>query len=315
MKKISDVCLGLVASCMLIGCGSLEHRTTPDNPSQTSYPATFHISLEREVQVDMNNPDADSEAQKLTETLRFVCRVQPLSGRDGRYRVAFEEVSARRTDFLHHTTFTDAVDGLDGRTFEIHVDETGQIIKADTLREALKTLARGCETCPQDHDCGQRKVKEQNFLLDVWSIQELLFRAARASQNPAQADGWVHTRQLPSVLPGKAPFVITEWSVNTDNTGSVIASGHETLDSNPVQNSLPELFHPHIRPKGLLGYLRNCTYDVIKGHIALEAEVDTGRSLQITREAVMNATAYFTLSRPPQRPSITVWDTLKIEQQ
>ncbi len=314
MNKIQAL-LSLVAiGSFLVGCGSTEQWSASEKPLSADYSATYDITLERELLVDLNDPDTDSAPEKLSEMLRLVYHVQPVSGHNSRYRVEFIEVQASRTDFLHEVVLNDPVDELAGQSFEIHIDQEGQIVKADAFVETLKTLARGCETCSQGHDCGQRRLREQNFLLDVWAIQELLFRAARASQSPAQADAWTHTRQLPSALPGKAPSVITQWNVNTDNTGRVIAGGYESLDSNSIQNTLPELFHPHIRPKGLLGYLRNCTYETIDGHITLEADASSGFPVQLTREAAMNAAAFYTLSRLPQRPSITVWETLNVRQ-
>ncbi|MBN1125486.1 MAG: hypothetical protein JXA82_10795 [Sedimentisphaerales bacterium] len=251
------------------------------------------------------------------ENLTLVYLIQPIGSKHSDsslcYRLSFEDVAVKRTDFLHELSLTDAAIELSGKSFEVLVDSAGRILEANELLKLISALARGCESCPQGNDCGQLKIKEHNFLLDLWSIQELLFRANAALQKLANQEAWNCERQLPSVLHGEAPSVNTEWLGETNGEGMLAVTGHETLNQGPAKNSLPVLHHPHVKPKGLLGYLRNCTYDSVKGHITVETGESAGLPSRISREGVMNATAYYTLSRPPQQADIEIWEKLIIE--
>jgi len=273
--------------------------------------------LEREVSVVFEDQAPDSGRQTQTETLGFICRIQPAGSGSSdspyRYRLLFEDVAASRTDFLNELSSADPVKELAEKSFEVLVDDEGQIVEADELLKSITALARGCESCPQGDDCGQRKVKEHNLLLDIWSIHELFFRAHAASQKLAVQEAWNYERQLPSVLPGEPPSVTTEWLPENNGDGALAVTGHETLSPSPARNLLPVLHHPHIKPKGLLGFLRNCTYDSVKGHITVETGEDSDLPSRITREGVMNATAYYDLSRTPKKANIEIWEKLTIE--
>lgn len=303
-----------LAGCILSGCGSSRTKSSHQREINST---SYQVAMEREVGVGIDNPGSNSGVRKLTENLSFVCRIQLVGSRHPdssvRYRVLFEDMAVERTDFLKELSLTDPVTELTGKSFEVLVDDQGRIVEADELLKSITTLARGCESCPQGNDCGQRKVKEHNFLLDIWSIQELFFRAGVASRKLSGQKTWRHERQLPSVLSGESPFVTTEWLIETDSDGASAVTGHETLRQGPIENSLPALHHPHVKPKGLLGYLRNCTYDSVKGHITLEASDNPDLPSKITREGIINATAWYTLSRPPQKANIEIWEKLTIE--
>lgn len=310
MKQITSAVLVITMGCILSGCCSTESAAVSDRLSKT-IDVTYHITLEREVLVGLNAPDSNEAIpQKQTETLELVCRVHSSPGVADDYRVTFEKVAVQRTDFLHQLSVTDPAGELVGQSFDVRVDSDGRIIKADAMEKSFKTLAQSCTTCPQGNGCGQRKVREQTFLLDVWSVQELLFRVSRTSQNMAESNKWQY--QLPSVLPGQAPFVTTAWKVDRSCPDTLIANGFETLGTDTAKGSLPVLFHPHVRPKGFLGYLRNCTYDSIEGNIVLTSQADSGFPLQMTRETAVNASAIYALSRQHQKANITVWETTKI---
>lgn len=310
MKKITSAVLIIAIGCILTGCRSAESAAASDRLPKT-IDATYHITLVREVLVGLNDSDSNEAIpHKQTETLELVCRVHSSPGVVDGYRVTFEKVTVQRTDFLHQLSVTDPAGELAGQSFDVRVDSDGRIIKADAMEKSFKALAQNCTTCPQGHGCGQRKVREQTFLLDVWSVQELLFRVSRTSQNMAESNKWQY--QLPSVLPGQAPFVTTEWEIDRSRPDMLIANGFETLGMETAKDSLPVLFHPHVRPKGFLGYLRNCTYDSIEGNILLTLQADSGFPLQMTRETAMNASAIYALSRQHQKANITVWETTKI---
>lgn len=317
MNKQSMTILAL-AGCILGGCGSSRTKVISDHLRETSY-ANCQVTQEREVSVGIGGEAPDSGGWRLTEDLTFVCSIQLVKSRrpasSVRYRLSFGDVTMSRTDFLQESTSTDPVEELSGKSFEMLVDDEGRIVEADELLKSITALARGCESCPQGNDCGQRKVKEHSFLLDIWSIQELFFRASAASQKLARHEAWNYERQLPSVLPGEPPSVTTEWLLENNGDGVIAVTGNETLSQHPAKNSLPALHHPHIKPKGLLGFLRNCTYDSIKGHITVEPGNDSGLPSRITREGVMNAAAHYTLSRPPKKANIEIWEKLTIEAQ
>jgi hypothetical protein len=316
MNKLTTMIVCALAGCILGGCGSSRTKVVSDYPQKTDY-ASFQAMLEREVSVGIDNEASDSGGRKLAEKLSFTCRIQPVglrhSDSSARYRLLFEDVVVSRTDFLKELSLTDPVTELSGKSFEVLVDNEGRVVKADELLKSITALARGCESCPQGDDCGQRRVRDHNFLLDMWSIQELFFRAGAVSRKLSDRETWRHERQLPSVLPGESPSVTTEWVIESNSDGASAATGHETLRQGSIENSLPALHHPHVKPKGLLGYLRNCTYDSIKGHITLEASDNPDLPSKITREGIINATAWYTLSRPPQKANIEIWEKLTIE--
>jgi hypothetical protein len=315
MNKLMVMMIFVLAECILGGCGSSRTKVVSDHPREMNY-ARCQVTLEREVSVAVDNPGSDSGGLKLTENFSFVCRIHPVGPRyPDSYHLLFEDVTVQRTDFLHELSLTDPVTELSGKSFEVLVDDQGRIVEADELLKSITALARGCESCPQGDDCGQRKIKEHNFLLDMWSIQELFFRASAASRKLSGQEAWDHERQLPSVLPGDPPSVTAEWLAERNRDGALAVTGHETLNKGPAENSLPVLHHPHVKPKGLLGYLRNCTYDSVKGHIMVETRKDSSLPSRITREGVMDATAYYTLSRPPQKADIEIWEKLTIEAQ
>lgn len=317
MNRIAGMLAAVLVGCILGGCGSSRAKTVSDSPLRANS-VVYKVAMEREVSVAFEDQASDSGDQRQTETLSFVCRIQPAgsgpSDSPYRYRLTFEDVAVRRADFLHELSSADPAKELGGKSFEMLTDNEGLIVEADELLKSITALARGCESCPQGNDCGQRKVREHNFLLDVWSIHELLFRSIAAMQKAGGGNEWKHTRQLPSVLPGEAPSVATEWLVEASDGGTFVAIGHETLEQTAAESLLPALHHPHVKPKGLLGFLRNCTYDSVKGHITLEAGGSDLPS-RITREGFMNATAYYTLSRPPKKAHIEIWEKLTIEAQ
>lgn len=296
----------IVIGCVLAGCSA--NRAVVSKGDETNY----RIALEREILVGLQDVNSDSQApQKQTESLELVCRLQPVSDESGNYRVTFEQVTVRRTDFLNQLSMEDPVGELAGKSFDIHVDSDGRIVKADAMEKEFQSLAKGCTTCPQGDDCGKRKLRDQTFLLDVWSSQQLLFKVFKASRNIAELNQWQY--QLPSVLPGESPFVTTAgWKTDVSRPDTVTVNGFETLSLEPSKDVLPPLFHPHVRPKGLLGYLRNCSYDSIDGNVVLTLQPGSGIPVQVTRETAMDASAIYSLSRQPQEATIKIFETTKI---
>jgi hypothetical protein len=296
----------VMIGCVLAGCSA--NRAVVS----TSDDVQYQITLEREILVGITDSNSDSQApQKQTESLELVCRLQSVPGEMNCYRVTFEQVTVHRSDFLDQLSMEDPVGELAGKTFDVHVDSDGRIVKADAMEKEFQSLAKGCTTCPQGDDCAKRKLRDQTFLLDVWASQQLLFRVFKASRNVAELNQWQY--QLPSVLPGESPFVTTAgWKTDTSRPDTLIINGFETLSVEPSKDVLPALFHPHVRPKGLLGHLRNCTYDSIDGNVALTVQSVSGVPLQVTRETAMDASAIYPLSRQPQKATIKIFETTKI---
>jgi hypothetical protein len=272
----------------------------------------YQISLERQTFVNLSISDGQtSTPQKMTENLDMVMTCQSLGQiADGStsYRISFESIQARKTDFIQTGRFTDSAAGLSGKSFNVMVTPTGMVISPQ-LQQELKNLS--ANSFDEVKRSGAR-LKNPDFLADTWCIQALVFEAAAASKSAAKTLSFKATCQLPfpiADIPG--PVIQTSWQPEKA-VGGVVLKGKEQLNEGITQNPMPSIYSGQYKMEGLLGYLRQCNYESVEGQIVCRFGHNMTLPAEIQLERTIKASADYILTQNNPHSEITVKELLKI---
>lgn len=281
---------------VFILCGCDSQNVTPIEKFSSAAGGRYEVSLQRQILVELSKADDQTAtSQTMTENLDLVMSCQlPEKNGDGTisYKITFDSIEAKKTDFIQTGRFTDSAAGLSGKSFTVTVTPSGVVICPELVQELTKLSAGSFEQVKRP---GAR-LKRADFLADVWAIQALLFEAAAVSINTAK-DALQTTRQLPFPIADiSAPAAEITWQKN--KTGNdILLNGKEQLTDGSACNPIPPIYPGQYKMEGLLGYLRQCKYESVDGRIECRFEKDKLLPQEIQLDRTIRASADYILTQ------------------
>ena len=243
----------------------------------------------------------------MTENLDLVIGCQPLGQiADGStsYKITFESMQVKKIDFLQTGRFTDSAVGLSGKSFNVTITPDGKF-SSPQLEQALKDLS--ADSFEEVKRPGAR-LKNPDFLADIWAIQTLIFESAAAVKKLS----FRSSAQLPfpiADIPG--PVIQTSWQTQKA-VGDVVLKGKEQLNEGVTQNPIPSIYSGQYKMEGLLGYLRQCRYESVDGQILCRFDKDRQLPRGIQLERTIKASVDYILTQDNPHSEIIVTESLKL---
>jgi hypothetical protein len=301
--KTSVKCLCVLSSIgwSIVFSGCAAEKTASPKSIQ------YQVALERQVQVVLGS----SAPQKMTEYLDLIMDCQPLEQPAGlaSYEITFRSIQAKRVDFVQTGKFADSAAGLAGKSFTVTVAADGKVASPQLEQELKRLSADSFDPVKKVN----ARLKNADFLADIWSIQTVVFESASAWKNTKAGHSFqTSCQQVWPIANTPCPAAATVWRREKGDDGDIILKAVDRLSDRPAVNPIPMIYSGDFKMEGLLGYLRNCKIESLDGQII--CRMDRGLVLPVTivSEQAISATAAYTLTQDDPHSEMTVKELLKI---